>query len=207
MTRPEFPVLSADQIERLLLVCDDGSYLGWRDRALMAFLVSTGCSSEEARLLDLQDVDLTQGVATIRGEGSRHRTVPLEPRTAEYMRRYLASTRHWFRPVDGETAFFVSTQGQRLATRAVISAWQRRAKLAGFRLRAYVRQRTAADTMLRDGVDLDETNRRLGLARSPRTAIAANAVQLEGRTPFDPEAVRLTIEELEALLAKAKGGA
>ena len=76
-----------------------------RDKALIAFLFSTGVRVGEAALMDRSDVDLLKGSVTFRGEKSRqgkYRTVYLDQRARRYLGMYLAER------MDENPALFVS---------------------------------------------------------------------------------------------------
>lgn len=84
-----------------------------RDRALVAFLLSTGCRISEALALDR--VDWQSDRVIVRGKGDIERTVIITSRAREEVDRYLASR------TDASPALFVSYSpgrtGRRLSVR------------------------------------------------------------------------------------------
>jgi len=68
------PVLSPDQIKRLLRACDGPGFLARRDLALIRLLLDTGMRRSELAALTVDDIDLADGTAL----GSRQ--VPEAPR-------------------------------------------------------------------------------------------------------------------------------
>jgi len=83
------PVLNEDQLRRLLRVCEGTGFNERRDRAMILFFLDTGCRRAEVVGLHVDDVDLQQRVALVRGKGDRLRIVPFGRRTAVALDRYL----------------------------------------------------------------------------------------------------------------------
>jgi integrase/recombinase XerD len=78
---------------------------------LFGLLWATGIRIGEALALPQEDVDLDEGVLTVRGPKSGHpRLVPLHPSTTAALRRY-AERRDRLRPAPRAGTFFVSTLG------------------------------------------------------------------------------------------------
>lgn len=71
-----------------------------RDRALLAFLLSTGCRIAEALALNRSDVQRDH--ATVRGKGDRERIVMLTERAQRALREYEEARS------DGSPALFIS---------------------------------------------------------------------------------------------------
>jgi len=91
--------------------------LGLRDRAILETLYSAGLRVSELTGLDLGDVDLDGGVATVRGKGKKERLVLLGPQAQEALGRWLAAR-------DGlgageRPAVFLGKNGTRLTARSV----------------------------------------------------------------------------------------
>jgi integrase len=92
-----------------------GKLRPWVYHCLFGLLSVSGLRLGEARNLELQDVDLTAGVLTIRGaKFGKTRLVPLHASTCTVLADYIARRqRHWkARAVS--TSLFVSSRGNRL---------------------------------------------------------------------------------------------
>jgi len=86
---------------------------------LLGLYVVTGMRCKEALQLDRDDVDLINGVLTVRGaKFGKSRYVPLHPTTKRALQRY-AVNRDRVYPTPGCPAFFLSERGARLGQSAV----------------------------------------------------------------------------------------
>ncbi len=94
--------LEADDRDRLLRALPAGTVAEKRDRALIGFLLSTGCRISEALALDR--TDWRRDRVTVRGKGDRERVVMVTTRAHEAMQNYLAAR------ADPSPALFVSFQ-------------------------------------------------------------------------------------------------
>jgi integrase/recombinase XerD len=70
-------VLSRDEVARLLREPKGTDPRALRDRALLETMYACGLRASEAVGLELQDVDLEEGVVRARGKGSKERLVPI----------------------------------------------------------------------------------------------------------------------------------
>lgn len=97
----------------------DDTPLGLRDRALFETLYSAGLRVSELVGLDVTDLDLDGGMATVRGKGRRERLALLGPPCVEALRAWL-SIRPTVSPrATTQTAVFLNRHGTRLSTRGV----------------------------------------------------------------------------------------
>jgi site-specific recombinase XerD len=89
------PVLTVDELERLLASCRGQSFENRRDEAIIRLFLDTGMRVGELAGLSVEDIDRTQQVAHVMGKGGRGRACPYGARTADVLRRYLrARSRH-----------------------------------------------------------------------------------------------------------------
>ena len=97
-------MLSAAEVEAVLVQSDLATPLGVRDRALLEVLYSAGIRRLELIHLTLQDVDPLRGVCFVReGKGQKDRVVPIGQRALDWIERYLTRRgRGWSsRPTTG----------------------------------------------------------------------------------------------------------
>jgi site-specific recombinase XerC len=84
------PVLTDDQLRRLLRSCDGRDFADRRDAAIIRLFIDTGVRvSEAAGILLPDDLDLDDQVVVVLGKGRRQRAVPFGRKTALALDRYL----------------------------------------------------------------------------------------------------------------------
>jgi integrase/recombinase XerC len=87
-----------------------------RDQAILETLYSTGARVAELTGLNLEDVDLNEGIATVLGKGRKERIVPLGRPAVAALQAYLTM----LPPLAGpETPLFRNNRGGRLTTRSI----------------------------------------------------------------------------------------
>jgi site-specific recombinase XerD len=100
---------------------------------LFGLLWSTGCRIGEAIGLGRDDVDLTDGIVTVReGKFGRSRLVPLQKSTTDALASYVA-TRDRLCPKPRSRSFFVSSVGTPLVHQVVHQTFDRLATVTGLR--------------------------------------------------------------------------
>ncbi len=111
---PDARHLAEERVKRLLEACDTASDDGVRARALLEFMLATGCRVSEVIGLDRRQLELAReartpadGIrvvdeVTVLGKGNRHRRAYLSTRAREWVQRYLAARK------DKDTALFVT---------------------------------------------------------------------------------------------------
>jgi site-specific recombinase XerD len=89
------PVLSEDDLKKLLATTKGNTFENRRDEALLRILIDTGMRAGELVGLTVDDIDRELSVAFVSGKGGRGRAVPYGAKTADALRRYLrARSRH-----------------------------------------------------------------------------------------------------------------
>ena len=83
------PVLSQEQIAKLLKACDGRTFADRRDTAIVRLFIDTGMRLAELATLRTQVLDLEQDVALVVGKGGRPRACPFGAKTAQALDRYL----------------------------------------------------------------------------------------------------------------------
>lgn len=87
-------ILSVEQVEEVLSLCDLTTLQGIRDRALMELLWSTGIRRGEVAALEIYSPDFSRRTLTIvQGKGKQDRVVPAGERALRWVNRYLHHVR------------------------------------------------------------------------------------------------------------------
>ncbi|MDX1514021.1 MAG: tyrosine recombinase XerC, partial [Gammaproteobacteria bacterium] len=127
-------VMDPDRVSGLLDIGED-SPLALRDRAMLELVYSSGLRLSELVALDLDDVNLREGLVSVTGKGNKQRIVPVGRHAREAIQRWLSA-----RPglAGGQSkAMFVGARGARLSPRAVQSRFARWARLQGLDTHVY----------------------------------------------------------------------
>ena len=171
--------ISTHEVERLLDAAGTGDGPGpLRDRALLELLYSTGARISEAVNLDVDDLDLTPGTASVRlfGKGSKERVVPVGSYAVDAIDAYLVRARPELAGAGrGTPAVFLNTRGARLSRQSAWAILRASAELAGLPESAHVSPHTLrhsfATHLLSGGADVRVVQELLGHASVTTTQI------------------------------------
>jgi integrase/recombinase XerC len=111
--------LSEEDLARLLETPPPDTPLGLRDRAILESLYSAGLRVGELVGLNLADMDLDTGLATVRGKGKRERLALFGPPALAALRRWLAERDRLTSRARSQPAMYLNKRGTRLSTRSV----------------------------------------------------------------------------------------
>lgn len=143
------PVLSDDDLRKLLKACEGKEIEARRDTAIIRLFVDTGMRLGELAGLKLEDVDLTQDVAIVMGKGRRPRSCPFGDKTAQAVDRYIrlrSRTHH-----AGGEWLWVGLKG-RMTDSGIRQMLERRAQQAGIgHIHPHQLRHTFANNWLREG--------------------------------------------------------
>lgn len=161
MQRPSAPVQPADilrdeDLRRVIRACEGTDFRDRRDTALVFFLLDTGCRLDELTRLDVEDVDLDNGTATVLGKGGRRRLVGLGRKTLRVLDRYLRARRAQSHAHDA--ALWLGPKG-RMTNSGIAQALEHRGQVAQLksRLHPHTFRHTWAHLMKMAGVSPEET--------------------------------------------------
>ncbi|WP_168401348.1 tyrosine-type recombinase/integrase, partial [Erwinia amylovora] len=87
-------ILSVEQVEEVLNLCDLSTLQGMRDRALLELLWSTGIRRGEVARLETYSADFSRKILTIvQGKGKQDRVIPVGGRALCWLRHWLEQVR------------------------------------------------------------------------------------------------------------------
>ena len=110
--------LPAEGIQKMLALPVGETPLSRRDRALLETAYSAGVRVAELVGLNLEDLDLDESCATVRGKGRRERIVFLGPQALESIHAWMPDRDTMAKPKAAQ-ALFLNKNGTRLTVRSV----------------------------------------------------------------------------------------
>jgi len=172
-------VLSTEDVEALLDAPGQDP-LGLRDQAMIQTLYSAGLRVSELVTLPWRSVDLREGLALVRGKGSKERIVPLGDRAVERIVRYLERGRPLLDPDSLSPSLFVSRRGSAMTRQ---NFWQRlrhHAVSVGItgKVSPHVLRHSFATHLLEHGADLRSVQALLGHSDISTTEIYTHVAQV-----------------------------
>lgn len=139
--------------------------LAARDLALVEILYSSGLRIQEAIDLNVEDLDLWNGIVKVYGKGGRERLVPMGDHSVRSIESYLDGRRTTDgTPVPAKGALFLNARGRRITTtgsRKVLGKWVRQAAMHSS-VTPHVFRHSFATHLLNRGCDLRTVQEMLG---------------------------------------------
>lgn len=140
------------EIEKLKEACDS-----LRDKAIISFLLSTGCRISEACSLNIEDIDLQNRECIVLGKGNKERKVYLNPVAGLHLEDYLNERKERSGPL------FSGKGTARLQPGGVRNMLNRVAERAGVEnVHPHRFRRTLATNLIKRGMTIQEVARVLG---------------------------------------------
>ena len=145
-----------------------------RDRALLELLYGCGARISEAVGLDLDELDLEQGVVRLVGKGSKERVVPVGSYAREAVQGYLVRARPALAAAGkGSPALFLNSRGGRLSRQSAWTALRAAARRAGItrEVSPHTLRHSFATHLLDGGADVRVVQELLGHASVTTTQV------------------------------------
>jgi integrase/recombinase XerC len=165
--------LSEPDLARLLEMPPADTVLGVRDRSILETLYSAGLRVAELTGLNIADVDMDTGLATVRGKGKRERLALFGPPALTALRHWLAQRDTVSPRVRSQAALYLSKRGTRLTTRSVGRLLQKYLAQAGLdpRTSPHTLRHSFATHLLDRGADIRSVQELLGHRNLANTQI------------------------------------
>jgi integrase/recombinase XerC len=156
--------LSEQDLVRLLGTPAADTPLGVRDRAILEALYSAGLRVSELTGLNVEDIDLDSGLATVRGKGKRERLALFGPQALAALGLWLVQRETLPGPVQSQAAVYLNKRGTRLTTRSVGRLLQKYLAQAGLdpRTSPHTLRHSFATHLLDRGADIRSVQELLG---------------------------------------------
>ena len=167
------PVLSMNEVKKLLQQPNLSLKTHIRDRAIMEVLYSTAIRLNELLHLEVYHADIKEKVLYIRkGKGNKQRVVPLGDHAAQYLREYLEKVRPIYaRKNPRERKIFLLNTGLPMTPHSVRGILSKYRKQAGIKKSAspHTMRRSCATHLLQNGADVRYIQKLLGHRRLSST--------------------------------------
>jgi len=116
-------VLDVDQIQHYLSITET-TPIAIRDKAILELFYSSGLRLAELVSLNLDSIDLQQGMLTVTGKGNKTRVLPIGKQAVTALKKWLRLRQTDFMKIESSNekpnqALFLSSNGTRLAARSI----------------------------------------------------------------------------------------
>lgn len=150
-----------------------------KEKALMEFLLSTGCRVTEVARLHIQDIDFNKKEAVVHGKGDKERIVYITDRSMYYLRLYLD-----YRKEEKNTSVFLNRNHYGMTKHNIEVLFSKLGKRAGVsKVHPHRFRRTFATNALRRGMSLQNLQKLMGHEKIETTMVycdvAESGVQME----------------------------
>lgn len=176
ISRANTEPLTTQEIEALLAAPDTTSMIELRDKCMLEIMYATGLRVSELIDLQLQQLDLTQGLLLITHPNpQRHdqRLIPLGTDAYDWLQRYLQHSRPHLLGDKQSADLFVSTHGKAMTRQSfwlIIKKYTERAKITSAISPQRLRQAFASH-LLNNGADVKMVQLLLGHKNASTTHI------------------------------------
>ena len=157
--------LTHAQARKLLAKVQTGTPEGYRNRAMLELLYSSGIRAAELLGLDVGDMDFAHATAIVTGKGNKQRVVPIGRTALRCLESYLKAVRPFMLRNPDERAVFLDRQGHRLRYNAfaqIVRACAARTVSETAHVTAHVFRRSCATELLRSGANMYHVKDLLG---------------------------------------------
>jgi len=173
-------IMNKDQVMNLLHQPLMTTPIGFRDRAMLEVLYSTGLRGGELCRLSLYDLDLGDRMLRIlQGKGRKDRVVPVGKVAAGYLAEYIKTVRPILVGKNASPLVFVSATGRKLCTAdlgRIVKMYREQAHLPD-NITTHSLRHTCATEMLKGGASIRHVQELLGHADIQTTQVYTHVVQ------------------------------
>jgi len=158
-------IFSAQEVERIVQLCEVEEPIGLRDRAILEVLYSTGLRRMEMIALKLYDLSLDRGLLLVRqGKGHKDRYVPIGERAIAWLEKYIREARPVLAVEPDDMTVFVTAQGEPFSRDHLSFAVKERVDAAklGKTGSCHLFRHTMATLMHENGADIRHIQAMLG---------------------------------------------
>ena len=171
-------ILSSKEVDLLLAQPECIDSKGYRDRAMLELLYATGIRVTELIELNLDDVNLSDGVIRCRSR-DKERVIPMYPKAIKALQDYLELVRPQMIALPDEEALFVNVNGERMSRQGfwkLIKHYQKKAKIEK-EITPHTLRHSFAAHLLENGADIHAIQEMLGHADISSTQVYSQLVK------------------------------
>lgn len=180
-------VLSLEDIDKMLQVCDLKSAKGFRDFTMLHLLYATGLRVSELVNLSLNHLYMDAGYLLAFGKGSKERVVPMGKEALENLKRYLNSSRATLCGKRSSDSLFVTARGSGLTRQRVWQILGALGRKAGLKkkITPHMLRHSFATHLLERGADLRSVQTMLGHSDVATTQIYTHVSSTHLKSLYD----------------------
>lgn len=167
-------LFTQQEIEQILSFALQFGIRGYRDRVIMEVFYATGIRRTELQALDIDDVNLTDGLLRVNhGKGGKERIVPISARACEWIALYLTKVRGRFANIASGSTLFLANNSKAYKPGKLSEMVGRYVKLSGMKRggACHLFRHATATIMLDNGAELRHVQEMLGHADISTTQI------------------------------------
>jgi len=157
--------LTGAEIGKLLAAPPRSDTMGLRDRAILETMYSAGLRVSELVGINLDDLDLEDGLVRVRGKGKKERLSPLGSYAVKAIRIWISKRQpDPSLPKRNGSPLFLNKWGKRLTTRSIGRMLEKYLKITGLDLRTspHTLRHSFATHLLDSGADIRSVQELLG---------------------------------------------
>ena len=179
-------ILSGREIELLLAqpVCVDAK--GFRDKAMLEVMYATGLRVTELIDLDIDDVNLEQGIVKCAG-AKKTRIIPLYPAALKSLTTYIQDVRNSMLADPDERALFVNVGGVRMSRQGfwkILKHYQSTAHIEK-EITPHTLRHSFAVHLLENGADIGSVQELMGHSDISSTQLYANMINNKLKSVYE----------------------
>ena len=168
-------ILSIEEVEDLLNAPDLEKKDGFRDRAMLELMYSSGLRVSELLSLKVRQVNLNKGIINVIGKGNKERKVPIGEYASDFLKKYIEEVRS-HNPGKRTEYLFLNKYGNPISRQYFFKQIKKYAEMAGIEedVSPHTLRHCFATHMIENGAELRALQEMLGHVNLSTTQIYTN---------------------------------
>lgn len=157
-------ILTKFEVEKLLEQPNFNETKGLRDKAMLELLYATGIRVTELISLDIDDLDINNGLLRCKNSNNKYRTIPIGNCCLKFVSDYLNECRSKYNPDPEENALFLNFHGTRMSRQGfwkIVKHYTSMAKI-NKSITPHMLRHSFAVHLIENGADLQSIQEMLG---------------------------------------------